>query len=147
VSKPKASTPKKPAAPADDEETFALIDDPKKGSGSGKGSKKGDKKGDSALDLASDDDELVLGGSGPGSDVTLRPGDSGISLLDPASDSGLSLDAPIELGGAGQELALGQEADFDSDSVMELKADDDFLLTPLEEGGDEDSSDSGSQVI
>lgn len=38
-------------------------------------------------------------------------------------------------------------AEFDSDAVMELKTDDEFLLTPLEEVTDEESQDSGSQVI
>ena len=47
---------------------------------------------DSGIVLADEnsDDEFVLGG--PGSDITISPGDSGISLVDP-SDSGLSLDA------------------------------------------------------
>ena len=51
--------------------------------------------GDSAVDLGGkklDDDDLVLGGSGTGSDISIG-GDSGISLVDPA-DSGLSLEAP-----------------------------------------------------
>ncbi len=112
------------------------------------------KAGGSAVDLsgADEDDDLVLGGSS-GSDVTRSAADSGISLMDP-SDSGLSLDeAPLELGGSAVEsLELGEddmlqlEEKGDSESATQLKADDDFLLTPLDEGGGEDS-DSGSQVI
>ncbi|MHB1035160.1 MAG: helix-turn-helix domain-containing protein [Pirellulales bacterium] len=115
----------------------------------------GAKVGDSTIDLAGgdlDDDDLVLG-SGSGSDITISAADSGISLIDPA-DSGLSLEEPLALGGAGEEsLELGgedlvadsgEEAEFDA--VTEVKPDDDFLLTPMEEATDEDS-DSGSQVI
>lgn len=112
---------------------------------------------DSTINLgASEHDELVLGGSGPGSDITISPGDSGISLVDP-SDSGLSLEEPLELSAADDSSfdlssdssgSSGDEAsDFDSDAVMELKGDDDFLLTPLEESTDDESQDSGSQVI
>ena len=90
------------------------------------------------------DDELVLGGSsGAGSDVTLG-GDSGISLVDPA-DSGLSLEEPLDLAAAGDEsLELGEDnmislADeaIDHDAATQLKSDDDFLLTPAVEAGDE----------
>ena len=110
--------------------------------------------GDSDIDLTGkdlDDDDLVLGGSGSGSDITIG-GDSGISLVDP-SDSGLSLEEPLELAGSGAEsLELGEDdmialaEDGDVDAPTELKTDDDFLLTPLEEVGD-DESESGSQVI
>ncbi len=110
--------------------------------------------GDSSIHESSSE-ELVLGGSG--SDITLSPGDSGIQLVNPA-DSGLSLEEPVELGsssgddssfdlGSDSSEVLGTAADFDSDAVMELKSDDDFLLTPLEESSDEESQDSGSQVI
>lgn len=103
----------------------------------------------------SSSEELVLGGSG--SDITLSPGDSGIQLVNPA-DSGLSLEEPVELGsssgddssfdlGSDSSEVLGTAADFDSDAVLELKSDDEFLLTPLEESSDEESQDSGSQVI
>ena len=55
-----------------------------------------------------DDDDLVLGGSGKGSDVTIG-GDSGISLVDP-SDSGLSLETPLNLGPVAEEsLELGED--------------------------------------
>lgn len=112
---------------------------------------------DSSLPLQDDSssEELVLAGSGVGSDITISPGDSGISLVDPA-DSGLSLEEPLELSssddssfdlGSDSSEIIGTAADFDSDAVMELKADDDFLLTPLEESVDEESEDSGSQVI
>ena len=109
--------------------------------------------GGSAIDLSGrdlDDDDLVLGGSGKGSDVTIG-GDSGISLIDPA-DSGLSLEQPLDLaGGSDESLELGEEdllaVGEGGSSPTELKTDDDFLLTPLEEGADLDESESGSQVI
>jgi excisionase family DNA binding protein len=113
---------------------------------------------DSGIVLADEnsDDEFVLGG--PGSDITLSPGDSGISLVDP-SDSGLSLDAPLELSSSSSGLGessfeltgsgedLGSAADFDSDEVMDLKTGDEFLLTPSTSEGEDSSDDSGSQVI
>ncbi len=112
-------------------------------------------EGSSAVDLTGeelDDDELVLGGSGAGSDVTIG-GDSGISLVDPA-DSGISLEEPLDLTGSGAEsLELGEDdmislgEDVDTDAPTNLKTDDDFLLTPLDEVGDEEDSESGSQVI
>jgi hypothetical protein len=109
--------------------------------------------GGSAIDLSGkglEDDDLVLGGSGKGSDVTIG-GDSGISLVDPA-DSGLSLEQPLDLSGAAEEsLELGED---DMLAVAEggsgrtqVKTDDDFLLTPLEETADTEESESGSQVI
>jgi len=109
------------------------------------GSKRG-RRSESALE----DDELVLRG-GHGSDITINAGDSGISLADPA-DSGLSLEVPIDLDSVDDEpLSLAGEdmlsiADSDSEVASELKSDSDFLLTPLEEVGEEDM-DSGSQVI
>ncbi len=111
-------------------------------------------QGGSSIDLGGDleDDDLVLGGSGQGSDITIG-GDSGISLVDPA-DSGLSLEEPLDLAGSASEsLELGDddvlalEEEGDTDAPAELQADDDFLLTPLEEATDEDESESGSQVI
>ena len=109
-------------------------------------------KGGSAVNLGDKDDDLVLGGSGSGSDVTIG-GDSGISLVDPA-DSGLSLEDPRELAGGGDEsLELGEDDMLsmgdgaDNDSPTQLKTDDDFLLTPMEDEGGEADSESGSQVI
>jgi len=106
--------------------------------------------GDSAVDLSArkrGEEDLALGGSGKGSDVTLG-GDSGISLVDP-SDSGLALDEPLDLGpGMEESLELGE------DDVVSLpaqpaagKGDDDFLLTPAEDASDMEESESGSQVI
>jgi excisionase family DNA binding protein len=116
----------------------------------------GSKAGGSDIDLTGDiDDDLVLGGSSHG-DLS-RTGDSGISLLDP-SDSGISLESPpLELGGSGVEsLELGEEDDQVAlepaaasaalSGIGTPAAEDDFLLTPLEEAGGEES-DSGSQVI
>jgi excisionase family DNA binding protein len=115
-----------------------------------------DSAGSSSIRLA---EEPSLG-SGPGSDITISPGDSGINLIDP-SDSGISLEEPLELSSADDESSfdlssdssgdssgtLGDSADFDSDAVMELQSEDEFLLTPLEESMDDESQDSGSQVI
>lgn len=100
-------------------------------------------------DSVLDSEDLVLGGSGAGSDVTIG-GDSGISLVDPA-DSGLALDEPLELTGQEEEsLELGEDdmltlAEAEgSASGTEIQTDEEFLLTPLEEAGEEES---GSQVI
>ncbi len=102
------------------------------------------------LDFESDDDDdLVLG-----SDVTLGAGDSGIGLSSP-SDSGLSLiEEPLDLSGSNPDASLElpedvvslDDATADPDAATQLKADDDFLLTPTEES-DGEESDSGSQVI
>lgn len=93
-----------------------------------------------------DDEDLILGGSGAGSDVTIG-GDSGISLVDPA-DSGLSLEEPLDLTSEDEEsLELGEDDMLtleETDAVAEVETDDEFNLTPLEEAGDEES---GSQVI
>jgi hypothetical protein len=107
----------------------------------------------SALDL-DDDDEMVLSGSGIGSDVTLGTGDSGIGLANP-SESGLDLeDATLDLGGSAVESlelpeddddVISLEEEADPDAATQLKADDEFLLTPVE--GDEEEDESGSQVI
>jgi hypothetical protein len=127
------------------------------GSGSDAGLELEGGSGGSAIDLSEDmDDDLVLGGSSH-SDIS-RAGDSGISLLDPA-DSGISLESPpLELGGSAVEsLELGEEdMMLDDEPAMkttiksgppaEPGSDDDFLLTPLEDAGAEES-DSGSQVI
>ena len=109
--------------------------------------------GGSAIDLAAaSDDDLVLGtASGSGSDITIGQ-DSGISLVDP-HDSGLSLDEPLELASDDESLALGEDdmltlsEDADAEAPTDLQADDDFLLTPLEEVGTDDDTESGSQVI
>jgi hypothetical protein len=114
----------------------------------------GSKAGGSAIDLvgADEDGDLVLGGSSHG-DLS-RAGDSGIGLMNPA-DSGLSLEsAPLQLGGSAVEsLDLGEEDMLQVDepaaksgAAGRTQSDDDFLLTPLEEAGAEES-DSGSQVI
>jgi hypothetical protein len=115
--------------------------------------------GEDSLDLDADDIgaidlDAVVTGSGAGSDVTGGAGDSGINLANP-SESGLSLEGePLELGGSAVEsLELGEddmvpleEEAADPDAATQLKADDDFLLTPVEDVGGEES-DSGSQVI
>jgi hypothetical protein len=105
--------------------------------------------GSSVIELGGkeSDDELVLGGgSTAGSDVTIG-GDSGISLVDP-SDSGLSLETPINLGAVSDKSSdLGGSDLLAAGEPSGLKTDDDFLLTPLEETADTESSESGSQII
>jgi hypothetical protein len=96
--------------------------------------------GDNAL--ADPDDDDIFGG--PKSDVTHRPSDSGILLIDPG-DSGLSLDQPLDLGAGASGVLETTEFQLGG-SAPGLEADDDFLLTPLDESS-EDESDSGSQVI
>jgi excisionase family DNA binding protein len=104
----------------------------------------------SALELSDKvlDDDLVLGGS-KGSDLSLGS-DSGISLIDPA-DSGLSLEQPLELTGASKKSLEVGEDDLlltgERNEQAGVRTDDDFLLTPLDEGGDAEDSESGSQVI
>lgn len=101
------------------------------------------------------DDDLVLGGShsGSGSDLTLGAGGSGINLT--PTDSGLNLEQPLDLVGSGVEsLELPEDDDMialedisaDPNAATQLKADDEFLLTPVEEAFVDDDS-SGSQVI
>jgi excisionase family DNA binding protein len=96
-----------------------------------------------------EDDDLVLGGSGAGSDISIG-GDSGISLVDPA-DSGLSLEAPLNLSKDEESLELGEDdllgMASDAASVSGLKSEDDFQLTPMEDLTDTEDSESGSQVI
>jgi excisionase family DNA binding protein len=87
-----------------------------------------------------EDDDIVLGGSsGSGGGLGSGIGDSGINLA-AAADSGLSLEEPLELSGEdGVSESSGEDA---------MSSDDDFLLTPMLELDDQDSSDSsGSQVI
>jgi excisionase family DNA binding protein len=107
----------------------------------------------SGVELADDeDDELVLG-EGAGSDLTLGASDSGISLG--PSDSGISLDeAPLELGGSAVEAldlsedddAVVPQEDAGSEDATQLKSDEGFLLTPLDDAAG-DADDDSSQVI
>jgi len=110
----------------------------------------------SELELSGDDD-LILSDS-EGSDITLDSGDSGINLVSP-SDSGVALDdIPLDAGGSAilsslslegsdPEISLlGSDAESKKGSSAELQTDDDFQLTPLSEGAEEEG-DSSSQVI
>jgi hypothetical protein len=99
-----------------------------------------------------DDDDMVLGSGSSGSGLTLG-GDSGISLVDP-HDSGLSLEEPLDIAGSkvesleiGEDEMLSLGGSSKKGMGSDIKADDDFLLTPMEEAGDADESESGSQVI
>jgi hypothetical protein len=114
---------------------------------SAEGSKK---SSGSSIKLGDEELEVVMG-SKTGSDLTQSPSDSGIQLIS-ASDSGLSLDEPLALGSSAKRLldipGEGTEAtqEIAAEGPVELKGDEDFLLTALDEGSEE-SSDSGSQVI
>ncbi len=108
--------------------------------------------GDSAVDLGGkklEDDDLVLGGGGTGSDISIG-GDSGISLVDP-SDSGLSLETPLNLSSGEESLELGEDDLLGMASGVGtgsgVKGEDDFQLTPMDDLGDGEDSESGSQVI
>lgn len=97
-----------------------------------------------------EDDDMVLGSGSSGSGLTLG-GDSGISLVDP-HDSGLSLEEPLEIAGSKAEsLELGEDEALamagSKKGGSSVKGDDDFLLTPMEDAGDAEESESGSQVI
>jgi hypothetical protein len=105
---------------------------------------------DFSRSLELDDDVLS---AKPDSDITRGATDSGIHLVDP-KDSGLSLEEPLVLGGgsAKELLELGEadvislEESADMEGATQLKTDEDFLLTPVQETAT-DESDSGSQVI
>lgn len=108
---------------------------------------------DSAVNLAGeglDDDDVVIGGSGSGSDVTLGS-DSGISLMD-TNDSGISLEGEIELVPSEESLELDEgdmlmlEEAVDTEAPTQLRTDAEFMLTPFEEAEGEETE-SGSQVI
>ena len=108
---------------------------------------------DEELDLGEEDDNLVLGGSGLGSDVTLDSADSGINLTSP-SDSGLSLEeAPPDLAGSGPSLEMPKKTPAprrkpaaEPEETVQVEQDEEFLLAPSDDGG-ADETDSGSQVI
>jgi hypothetical protein len=105
----------------------------------------------SAINLDDEDAESALGAS---SDVTLSPTDSGIQLIS-ASDSGLSLEEPVSLGSSAKKLlelsdddviSLEESPAGSGVAIAAEKADDEFLLTAVDESSMEES-DSGSQVI
>jgi hypothetical protein len=126
---------------SDDE--LSLIESPSAKAKAGEGSKK---TSGSSIKLGDEELEVVLG---PGSDVTQSPTDSGIQLIS-ASDSGLSLDEPLQLGSSAKRLLDLDEGGATTEEVATEaapeKGDDEFLLTGVEEATEE-SSDSGSQVI
>lgn len=110
--------------------------------------------GDISLDSDSDleDSDLVLD-EDSSSEIALSAEDSGINLS--PTDSGLSLDEEsVEFEGSDIDaLELPEDDDMieidgdlaDSDAATQLRADEDFILTPVEESMDDESS--GSQVI
>lgn len=141
--------PKVPSKRADEEESdLRIVESDVHESRSSGPAEGGDESG---IRLAEDEeDDLVLSESG-GSDVTLSAGDSGINLVSP-SDSGLALDElDLDLGGSGvSSLDIEESAEkieIEEEPAGKARAarkDDDFLLTPLGEPGEDDSS---SQVI
>jgi excisionase family DNA binding protein len=99
----------------------------------------------SALELEDDDDQVL----GDGSDVTLSGESSGINIISP-SDSGLALDeVALDLSGStpmGSGLDLGDVSAADSAvGAAGSRVGEDFQLTPLGEGTDEEKD--SSQVI
>jgi excisionase family DNA binding protein len=123
---------------------------------------------DGSMSVGGDDDSISLDFDSPGgegsfggsqSDITYRPGESGINLKSP-SDSGISLEEePLDLGGSAVEpMELGEdqqssedvialdEEEADPEVATQLKADEAFSLSPVP-GMGEDDLDSGSQVI
>ncbi|HEY2828025.1 MAG TPA: helix-turn-helix domain-containing protein [Pirellulales bacterium] len=134
---------------SDDE--LKLMDPGTTGKGQAKPAEPAKKTSGSSIKLGDEELEVVLG-SKSGSDVTQSPNDSGIQLISP-SDSGLSLDQPLSLGSSARRLLdmplddLGITEELAAEApVPGLKPDEDFLLTAMDETGEE-SSDSGSQVI
>ena len=108
---------------------------------------------DSAVNLAGEgleDDDVVIGGSGSGSDITLGS-DSGISLMD-TNDSGISLEGGLELVPSEESLELDEDdmltlaGGADTEAPTQLRTDEEFMLTPFEEAESEETE-SGSQVI
>ncbi len=122
------------------------------GSSSKKRASDSKKAGESDFSRSLDLDDDVLSAK-PDSDITRGAADSGLHLTDP-KDSGLSLEEPLVLGGgsAKELLELGEadvislEENADMEGATQLKPDEDFLLTPVQETAT-DESDSGSQVI
>jgi Helix-turn-helix domain len=135
---------------ADDE--IRLAEPTGTGSSSKKRASDSKKAGESdfSRSLELDDDVLSVK---PDSDITRGAADSGLHLTDP-KDSGISLEEPLVLGsGSNKELLELGEADVisleenaDMEGATQLKPDEDFLLTPVQETA-ADESDSGSQVI
>lgn len=106
----------------------------------------GTKKGPSTGSSVKLDEESAL--SDAGSDVTLRPGDSGIQLISPM-DSGISLEEPLALEGSAAGLLADEDVisldDASDADAGPVKADDEFLLSAIDDAAED--SDSGSQVI
>jgi hypothetical protein len=109
---------------------------------------------DDSDEMASDfeDSDLVLDDSDSSSKVSLEANESGINLS--PTDSGISLEEqPLELGGSDidslelpdDDDAISLEEAGELDVPTELKAEDDFNLTPSFDSGEDESS--GSQVI
>jgi hypothetical protein len=104
-----------------------------------------------AVDLSSDfeDSDIVLEDSDSSSELMLESNDDGIQLS--ANDSGIMLSDSLELGGSDIDdlelpdddmVSLSNVADADAATLMK---EDDFNLTPFEDGDGDDAS--GSQVI
>lgn len=106
-----------------------------------------------SAELSSDfeDSDMVLDDSDSSNEVALEANDSGIDLK--PTDSGISLEEPLELGGSDidslelpeDDEILSLEDSADPSAATMLGGEDDFNLTPLDDALDDPSS--GSQVI
>jgi excisionase family DNA binding protein len=106
---------------------------------------------DSELAL-SDDDDIVLSGSGTGSDLSLSAADSGINLSSPTdsglsleADSGINLQSPTDSG-----LSLDEEPlDLGGSSISSLELPEDDEIVGLEEDAFEglEAADSSPSAV
>jgi excisionase family DNA binding protein len=125
------------------------------GSGTGElGGSSGDSLGIGSSDLEDeedlslgDDEDLVLSGSGTGSDVTMGGSDTGINLAKP-SDSGLLLDdEALDLGSVSSLELPEDDEGLELEDEPIVKKDEEFLLSPADAGVDDGEETSGSQII
>lgn len=111
---------------------------------------------DDSIDLDAEIGKKGPGSTGVGSGISVAGGESGININNP-SDSGLSLEEePLELSGGSNidDLSLPEDEQIvaledsgELEAATQLKADEDFSLSPSQEVSAGDESDSGSQVI
>jgi len=108
--------------------------------------------GESSIKLADDDDDDMVLGEEPSSDITLASQQSGISLVD-AADTGLSLDeAPIDLGTGSSVggIDLGDEGSFtlsDSMAGSAVLGDEEIAFDSGQGASPKGPGESGSQVM
>ncbi|MFV2068426.1 MAG: helix-turn-helix domain-containing protein [Pirellulales bacterium] len=108
--------------------------------------------GESSIKLANDDDDDIVLGEEPSSDITLASQQSGISLVD-AADTGISLDEdPSDLGTGSSvgAIDLGDEGSFTLSDSMAGNAvldDEEIVLGSGPGSSPKGASESGSQVM